>query len=331
MCGQNHTLSMVVPDWRTNPYYPGAQWYQSAWDSQKFNPGGFSGSMGALENAMDYAPCTAPVRVRSAADFKRPIPYPQTTATTASSLYFLQVGAHLGAFPLMAATYGCRVVAVDAYPPHARYMEATACINGLHNFRVLDRAIDEVSDKELWFDEGQAHLIDDARGTHERAGMDGAEAHRGKRRVLTVAIDDVVARHATDVGSDPLVPTINTVVVDVEGFEQSALLGASKLIESRQVLFWQIEVWASMGDDKRWKDPARYHGLSRLIEHGYGLFLPHHLMPDPNRMEPLSLKELLGVFDKICPSETNCIHEVLAVHPVHIKSWLAAWDGARWR
>jgi hypothetical protein len=126
------------------------------------DPSGMSGSMPALENAMDYAPCDRPVRVRAASEFAGPRPqHPWTTSTSSSSLHFIQIGSHLGAFPLMAATYGCRVLAVEAYAEHTRYIDATGCVNGMSNLRVVHRAIDSVSDRELWFDEYYAQIMDD--------------------------------------------------------------------------------------------------------------------------------------------------------------------------
>jgi hypothetical protein len=33
---QNHTVLMVLPDWRTNPTYPGAEWYEQVWKKHEY-------------------------------------------------------------------------------------------------------------------------------------------------------------------------------------------------------------------------------------------------------------------------------------------------------
>lgn len=33
---QNHTVLMVLPDWRTNPTYPGAEWYEQVWRKHEY-------------------------------------------------------------------------------------------------------------------------------------------------------------------------------------------------------------------------------------------------------------------------------------------------------
>ncbi len=294
---------------------------------------------------MDYAPCDRPVRVRAASEFAGPRPqHPWTTSTSSSSLHFIQIGSHLGAFPLMAATYGCRVLAVEAYAEHTRYIDATGCVNGMSNLRVVHRAIDSVSDRELWFDEHYAQIIDDrnprmgatssdvALKSVLTAGRTDAPEHHGKRMVLTASIDDLVRQFvlgpdafgAGAAALNPHQPTIQTVVLDVEGFEQQALAGAKNLIASRQVLFWQVEVWLVLGGTVLWTDVERYVGLHSLVAAGYQLYTVDIDGHDP--YIPLSsVADMLRQMGVWCKVRKECASEVLAVHPDHADSWQAVW------
>jgi hypothetical protein len=179
--------------------------------------------------------------------------------------------------------------------------------------------------------------------------------HHSRRMVRTLNIDDLVATLvlpsvgvvAAASGSQAQQPPqqqqpqqqpiIQTVVLDVEGFEQQALAGGRHVIASRQVLFWQVEVWLILGGQVRWKNEAHFAGLHLLAAAGYGLFTVYINGRDPYVAVPSvhDLLELSGTTwctGKFTDSEEgkqriqrDCAIEVFAVHPDHVSAWQPVW------
>lgn len=259
---------------------PGTSWYQTIWDKNDLDGVRF------IDEILSISPCQQ---------------HPEQI--------FIQIGAHLGIFPLFAAYRGCRAIAVEGMPAASNFSKISALINGWEEsrFRAINAAVSHKN----------GYVLFDITKISMSLPTDKNKGHPGLVRVpmLTMdSIDQQYGRNRVTGKSD-----IAFVVIDVEGFEQEVLLGAKKLIKHRSVQVFQIEVWTSLqGKGKVLSFP----GLELLTANGYKLFSPV-LSVDAKAYtcEDLTnrLDELPQLFERRCQhdkvADGNCLAEILAVRP----------------
>jgi FkbM family methyltransferase len=134
---------------------------------------------------------------------------------------FLDIGANLGTTSLAAIrehAFG-RVVACEPDPDNARYLRATASLNGLEEIIVVvEAAVSDRAGQAVWRSgRTSAEGISTGTGTL-RLDRSGAG------QVEVVALDDLVARGFVEPAS------VGMVWLDVQGFEGHALAGAEQVL-----------------------------------------------------------------------------------------------------
>jgi FkbM family methyltransferase len=170
----------------------------------------------------------------------------QQAVPCARDVWHIQVGSHLGVFPLMAVASGCSGIAVEGNANHTHYMHITSALNSF---------------------QGAMHVINAVAGDEDRQGVAFGEysvesaAPDAVADLSMVTLDSLDRDYVRD-------GKYLVVVIDVEGFEQEVLRGAKKLINSRRVPFFQIELWWELGGVKRTVFP----GLRHLESVGYTFF-----------------------------------------------------------
>jgi FkbM family methyltransferase len=197
-----------------------------------------------------------------------------------------QAGSHLGVLVAMGAAAGCQGLTIEGNPVHPPFIQLTADINGWTNkFRVINAAVGEVDKAE-----GLKFGFGELAGPNEPGVV-----------VPMVALDSVFRKYYPNA-------SVNIGIIDVEGYEQNVLLGASQLLKEKRVAVWSIEVWFV----KKGQRVTDFRGLQLLLDSGYMLYDDHakkvgmkdlHAVPD-TRME---CKQPNGR-----PTQ-NCILEYLAV------------------
>ncbi len=172
------------------------------------------------------------------------------------SSFVLQAGAHLGIYTLIAAAAGCHAFAIEGFRQHSHYASMTAALNGVSHLY---------------------HPIHALVGAHAQAavpftGFDQSKTEGKSASVPMVTIDDITR----DAIADPAA-TFPFVIIDVEGFEADAMLGATKLLSTGQVLFWNIEVWLVKGGIRRTEFPYifAFNKASYLIMESHGKVMTH--------------------------------------------------------
>jgi FkbM family methyltransferase len=137
---------------------------------------------------------------------------------------FVDVGANIGIYSILAAELGCRVIAIEPDSSSLNALYKNIDLNGMQDsIQVVEAA---ATDFDGWmpFNSGK-----DALGHLSRDGEVGLE------NVKCFKLDDLVKEE------------INGLKIDVEGSELNVLRGATKLLDSGKVKCAQIE----------WNDRAR--------------------------------------------------------------------------
>lgn len=165
---------------------------------------------------------------------------------------FVDVGANYGYFSLVAANlvgHSGQVLAFEPLPSIAQTLRANAALNGFENIQVIQAVACNENGKTPFFVSG----LED--------GMSSLIPRFGDRKILVNAfrLDSVLPRVRFDV-----------VKVDVEGVEESVLLGAQELIGEGYmpsiIVEWNVGTCARFSDlDKRFAKLGKF-GEMYVIE-----------------------------------------------------------------
>jgi len=161
---------------------------------------------------------------------------------------FVDVGANVGTYTILAADLGASVVAVEAAPDAAALLRENVALNGFEDVKVVEAAAG-ASNGLVRFTEGFDDLNRiDPEGTAE---------------VQQVTLDSLIG--------DQQVAGLK---VDVEGFELEILKGAARALEEHRIELMQLE-WVTVTD---WESVTLdYSGADRrplvdlLTSYGYQL------------------------------------------------------------
>ncbi len=281
-------ISMWIAFPTSDKIVPGTVWYNQLWDKNRF--GGYK----HVDDMISLSPCQN---------------YDQI---------FVQFGAHLGIFPLVATYRGCRGIAVEPLPAAINFTRISAKLNNWGEDKFL--AINAIGTSKdggfMWFDV---------------AGISVSETDvnlNRKVRVPVTTLDALNAKYGSKQGESE--SSISFVIIDVSGYEEEVLLGGKKLIEGRSVLVFQIEVWTvrvTVGLVKS------FPGLELLIKNGYRLYTP--ISNSKMGFKPCDeltnrLSEIGSIFNETCQNsdspKTHCSNEVYAVRGdlLPLDKWLSS-------
>ena len=139
---------------------------------------------------------------------------------------FINVGANVGLYVLLARQSGLPVTALEPVPQTVQFLLQNLEINSLSDqVTVIPAAVGNVAGVETIYGVGTAASLLKDWGNNPESLM---------QRVPVVCLDDVIK-----------MPSKNEqllILLDVEGYEYKALLGAKKLIAARPHPIWIVEV-----------------------------------------------------------------------------------------
>lgn len=254
----------------------GANWYEQLWSKHDF------GGVQYIEEMLSVAPCHG-----------REI--------------FVQIGAHLGIFPLFAAHRGCRAIAVEGMPAATNFTKISAILNGWDEakFVAINAAVSD-QNGHVFFDPKQIQIVMPRENDPNQSRL---------IRVPMVTFDTIDRQYGRDALTGE--SHIRHVVIDVEGYEQEVLLGAKELIASRSVRVFEIEVWTS---HRKKGNVTTFPGLQLLVDHGYHLYSlvrNEELGYKPCENLSIRLKDLPRLSEKSCRErklpDGICLQEIYAL------------------
>lgn len=165
----------------------------------------------------------------------------------------LNAGAHLGRWPALAASHGCRAISVEVMPWILPFLHVTREVNGWQDlWTPVDGALGDT--------DGAVLNISSSGGQGVSGLRHGSAETTYDLQVRSHTFDTLAARFAPNA-------SIALAVIDVEGFENEALLGMRRLISSGTLKWARIEVWSHIHGAVR----KSYPGLTLLVAHGYRL------------------------------------------------------------
>lgn len=217
---------------------------------------------------------------------------PGETATVADLLQpgmvFLDVGAHVGYYVVLASRLVGRDGLVVAFEPEERNFELllhNIHRNGLANVVCFQRAASDSSGAALLY------LATDNTGDHRLADDGG----RATREIQTVALDDL-----------PELAPVDVAKIDVQGFEYRALRGMASTLARSPAVSIAIEFWP-YGLVQAGTDPVEL--LDAFRELGFELRLQD---PDLPSTTPVDDAEIF----KVCAEKSGLAHaDLLLVRP----------------
>ena len=111
--------------------------------------------------------------------------------------------------------------------------------------------------------------VGDVDGVLLNVSSSGGQGVKGLRGSSSGGYDLQVRSHTFDALASRFAPNASHVlaVIDVEGFEQNALVGMRRLIRAGKLKWARIEVWTHINGARRKSFP----GLALLLKHGYRL------------------------------------------------------------
>ncbi len=255
---------------------PGTAWYDRLWNTHKFD--GYE----LIDDMISLSPCKNHDKI------------------------FVQVGAHLGTYPLLATYRGCQGIAVEGMPLAAKFIEISAEINNWksNQFMVINAAGSDNPNGHVWFNPQTISISADISDT------------TGQVRIPLITLDSLNTQYGVNQISGK--SRIQFVIIDVEGHEQKVLLGAKNLIEERSVIVFQIEVWTRYS---KTGVVSEYPGLQLLVKNNYRLFTTtQNSAIGFKSCDELTnrIAELPIIFNETCYKSKlmdygNCLGEVIAI------------------
>ena len=158
---------------------------------------------------------------------------------------FLDVGANVGTYAVLAASLGASVVAFEPASDTAELLRENVALNGYDHVEVVEAAVG-ARDGVVRFTSGldSVNRMDD----------------RGGASVAMVTLDSIIGDR-----------TVTGMKVDVEGFEIDVLRGASRALADHRIELMQLE-WNDASVEAVGSDRAPVAEL--LASHGYALYRP---------------------------------------------------------
>eukprot|EP00727_Mastigamoeba_balamuthi_P010812 m51a1_g6353 hypothetical protein (394) ;mRNA; r:85629-86883 len=167
----------------------------------------------------------------------------RSAALASPKCVFLDVGANVGSFGLIAARLGCGVVvAVEPQRHMAAMLAMSAAINGFTNLHVVRRAVHEVA----------------GRGVSMQVPVDGVETG-GAAFIQEGKANEFVTTTRIDELKVPAQSPVALLKIDTEGFEVRSLLGATGILPrvNNMLVEW--------GPVSRWTERAG-HDAGKAVE-----------------------------------------------------------------
>ena len=268
-------ISMWIAFPSTDKVLPGANWYDRVWD--KYDLGGYK----HVDEMISLSPCTNYDKI------------------------FLQIGAHLGAYPLVATYRKCFGLAVEPLPVATNFVRMSAALNNWseNEFRIINAAGSNQNGGYTWFNPAGISMpkINDTT--------------EGKVRIPLITVDALNDQYGYREGRKE--SRIAFVMIDVEWYEQEVLLGSRKLIENQSVLVFQIEVWTSNPEKGLINS---FPGLELFPQNGYRLYTTaQNAEMNFTSCDEVTnrLSELPRIFNQSCRHDklpsNQCLGEVFAV------------------
>lgn len=268
-------ISMWVAFPSSDAIVPGTSWYDPLWNN--YDISGFRN----MDEMISLSPCRNNDKI------------------------FIQIGAHLGIYPLLAAYRGCRAIAVEPMPLAVTFTKISGILNGWNKdaFLPINAVGSHTSGGSLWFDPRTISISVENNSTE------------GKLRIPVTTLDELNEKYGY--ANSQTTSQISFVVIDVEGFEQDVLLGAKNLIEKRSVIAFEIEVWSAK---PKFGPITRFPGLDLLAKNGYRLYTyAYNPSLDFKSCDEITdrLSELPGIMNHSCIvsglSADTCLTEVFAI------------------
>lgn len=280
-------ISMWIAFPTSDKVIPGGNWYDQVWEKNDF--GGYQ----LIDEIISLSPCHNYDKI------------------------FLQIGAHLGAFPLVAAYRKCFALAVEPIPAATNFVRLSALLNNWseNEFVIINAAGSNENGGFTWFDPKGISLSSNNESTF------------GKVKIPFVTVDYLNEKYGYRNKQNQ--SDIAFVVIDVEGHEQEVLLGSQFLIQQRSVLVYQIEVWTQIPQRGLIKS---YPGLQLLINNGYHLYtLSTNTQINFKICDSITnrLNELPQIFNQSCRKSSlpfdRCLGEVFAIRSdlPPLKQWFS--------
>jgi FkbM family methyltransferase len=169
---------------------------------------------------------------------------------------YMDLGANIGAIliPLCKLRTDISVISVEAAPWIYKYLEHNVSLNQLTNVRLLNNALFDKDDVSL-----------DFYSPHDKYGKGSLSPVFSKEgvKVMTKKVDTLV--------KDFLLPGVDTVKIDVEGFEYFVFKGAQELLSSPQApdIIFEFVDWA----EKQAMGLVPGAAQQLLLDFGYKLYV----------------------------------------------------------
>jgi FkbM family methyltransferase len=167
---------------------------------------------------------------------------------------FVDAGANVGYFTLLAASLGARVVAYEPTPAVAERLRENVTLNAFNNVTIVNAAVADKCGSLTFYGTASSESPDDPEANNLFGGGDYSI------EVAAVSLDDNLADHG--------VQKVDLLKIDVEGAEPMVLDGAEKLLRHPAAPTILIEVNPVSLRSANYAPDAV---LSRLQSHGYHL------------------------------------------------------------
>ncbi|UPH89131.1 FkbM family methyltransferase [Synechococcus sp. NB0720_010] len=167
---------------------------------------------------------------------------------------FLDVGANVGFYSLMAASFGCDVVSVEPNQYTYKMLASNIRYNSFNNIRTLNLGVDSTSGiRSLYGASTSASFC-----TNWSGSSDSISAS-----VRTTTIDEILLNLE-------LFPAL--LKIDIEGFEYEALRGASHSLQRSDIDFI-VEITLFENYPKDYPNPNYLATFDLFISNGFSAFL----------------------------------------------------------
>lgn len=170
---------------------------------------------------------------------------------------FLDVGANLGVYSLIAGSVGYESVLFEPEPSHAQYLMRNAKLYG----RVIQTALSNIEGEAEFniakeFNPGASSLIGE---------IGGPSIYSKKIKVSTTLLSSLVFREKLEPGR------IRLIKVDVEGAEVQVIEGMVELLSKGA----RPDIWCEVRGDGSGRAPGSYREVTSILSrYGYKAYLP---------------------------------------------------------